>query len=270
MYLLYADESGSVDDPNSDIFVLAGVCIFERQTHWVDGKLTEIAARFSPDAPDDIELHAGPIRTGRDGWERFSPVDRVQAVVDSLQLLASTQSRLKVFACVLQKSLHSPSDIIPLAFEKLATCFDDYLAACYRKSKGKNPQRGIVIFDKSIVEQNVQLLSHTFKHEGHQNGKLRNFAEVPLFLDSKASRLIQLSDMVAYWIYRYYQSHDSRGFELIKPFIHGFQGGSQGLIELVSEEKLTAMQETPSADVNKYPFPAPTPDGAMVTATPKG
>lgn len=89
-------------------------------------------------------------------------------------------------------------------------------------------------------------------------GKLRNFAEVPLFLDSKASRLIQLSDIVAYWIYRYYQSHDSRGFELIKPFIHGFQGGTQGLIELVSEEKLTAMRESPSADVQKYPFPPPT------------
>ena len=233
MYLLYADESGSIDDPNSDTFVLAGVCIFERQTHWVDGKLTEIAARFSPNAPNEIELHAGPIRTGRDGWERFNAEDRVQAVVDSLQLLANTQSRLKVFACVLQKSLYSPSDIIPLAFEKLATCFDDYLAACYRKSKGKNPQRGIVIFDKSIVEQNVQLLSHTFKHDGHERGKLRNFAEVPLFLDSKASRLIQLSDMVAYWLYRYYQSHDSRGFDLIKPFIHGFQGDTQGLICLL-------------------------------------
>lgn len=269
MYLLYADESGSIDDPNSDIFVLAGICVFERQTHWVDRKLTEIASRFAPNDPNEIELHAGPIRSGREGWERFSPADRVQAVVDALQLLSNSQLRLRVFACVLQKSLHKRSEIIPLAFESLATCFDDYLTACFAKSKGKNPQRGIVIFDKSIFEQNVQLLSHTFKHEGHQNGKLRNFAEVPLFLDSKASRLIQLSDMVAYWIYRNYQSNDSRGFDLIKPFIHGYQNQTQGLIELVSPEKLDDIAANPSPDVAKFPFPEATPEGEILTATPR-
>ncbi|MGN6231165.1 MAG: DUF3800 domain-containing protein [Trinickia sp.] len=45
---------------------------------------------------------------------------------------------------------------------------------------------------------------------------MRNLAEVPLFLDSKASRLIQMADIVAYWIFRYFQSGDSRGFEVIR------------------------------------------------------
>lgn len=269
MYLLYTDESGSVDDPNADIFVLSGICVFERQTHWLDDKLTTIASRFSPDTPEDIELHAGPMRTGKDGWEHFYPTDRVQAVVDSLQLLNNQQLRIKVFTCVIQKSLYAPADIIPTAFEKIASEFDDYLAACYHQSKGKNPQRGIVIFDKSIFEQNVQLLSKVFKHEGHANGRLRNFAEVPLFLDSKASRLIQMADMVAYWIYRHYQSHDSRGFDLIKPHFHGYQGGTQGLIELVSPEKLAAITAAPSPDIAKYPFPDPTPDGTQLPSAQK-
>lgn len=258
MYLLYTDESGSVDDPNADIFVLAGICIFERQTHWLDDKLTQIASRFYPESPEDIELHAGPMRTGRDGWDQFYPTDRVLAVVDTLKLLNNQQLRMRVFACVIQKSLFPRAEIVPTAFEKIANGFDDYLAACYHQSKGKNPQRGIVIFDKATFEQNVQLLTKVFKSEGHANGRLRNFAEVPLFLDSKASRLIQMADMVAYWIYRHYQSHDSRGFELIKPFIHGYKGGQQGLIEFISEEKKEAIKSEPSKDNEKYPFPEPT------------
>lgn len=266
MYLLYADESGSVDDPQADIFVLSGICVFERQTHWLDERLTQIAARFNPDAPEDIELHAGPMRTGREGWKSFSPSDRVQAAVDALHLLSNKQLKLRVFACVLQKSLYPPSEIVATAFEKIAACFDNYLWACFTKSKGKNPQRGIVLFDESIYEQNVQLLSRVFKHEGHEDGHLRNFAEVPLFLDSKASRLIQMADIVAYWIYRYYQAHDCRGFDLIKPYIHSYNGGRQGLIELVSDEKLAEIAASPNADNDKYPFPAPTPDGSVLPA----
>ena len=48
MYLLYTDESGSVDDPNADIFVLPGICVFERQTHWLDDKLTMVEALKIP------------------------------------------------------------------------------------------------------------------------------------------------------------------------------------------------------------------------------
>lgn len=33
MYLLYVDESGSPGDPNQKHFVLAGVAVFERETH---------------------------------------------------------------------------------------------------------------------------------------------------------------------------------------------------------------------------------------------
>ncbi len=48
MYLLYIDESGAVDDPSQPFFVLAGIAIFERQTHWVEQKLNDIASRFNP------------------------------------------------------------------------------------------------------------------------------------------------------------------------------------------------------------------------------
>ncbi len=48
MYLLYLDESGSVKDASQQYFVLAGVALFERQTHWLAEKLENIAARIDP------------------------------------------------------------------------------------------------------------------------------------------------------------------------------------------------------------------------------
>jgi hypothetical protein len=52
---------------------------------------------------------------------------------------------------------------------------------------------------------------------------------VPLFLDSKASRLIQLADLISFGIFRKYEKDDNRFFDLFaKRFdsdgttIHGF------------------------------------------------
>lgn len=259
MHLLYLDDSGSPADPNTRFFVMAGFSIFERQTHWLETQLNPIAARFNPSSPESIELHAGPMRVGSDGWKKFSPADRVQAVVDALHLLTHPQTKIRVYAAVIEKSELGSAEIIPHAFEAIASRFDDFLTECYVRRK--DPQRGIVIFDKAIFEQSIQSLSRVFKHEGHATGRLRNFAEVPLFLDSRASRLIQMADLIAYWIFRRYESGDDRGFDRILPFI--LRQGDQltGLYEKISPEtrRLLANQPPPP-----YPFPDAHPIGAEV------
>ena len=263
MYLLYVDESGSIDDPNSNYLVLAGISVYERQTHWLETHVTNIAARFNPAHPEEVELHAGPMRSGKDGWTGFPAQARVQAVTDVLALLGDPQMKVRVFAAVIEKTLLPVHEIMPHAFEKLATEFDNYLARHYQLSKGRNPQRGIVIFDKSTFEQSIQSLSHVFKHRGHAKGRLRNFAEVPLFLDSKASRLIQVADMVAYWIYRRYAAHDDRGFRLIEPYFENFAGQMQGFHQMVSQATLDAVANIPAP---AHPFPVAAPRGGVAGA----
>lgn len=258
MYLLYLDDSGSIGDKSTKFFVLAGFSIFERQTHWLDSSVTEIAKRFSPLNPECIELHASPMRVGREGWQNFAPADRVQAVVDVLHLLSVRQLGIKVFASVIEKSLMTPDLIMSRAFEEIAVRFDSYLA---HQHKVGSSQRGLVIFDKSTSEREVQRMSYILKHEGHSHGKLRNFAEVPLFLDSKASRLIQVADLIAYWIYRRYEAGDDQGFKLIAPFFHGYKGGQQGLFELISAEAQAALATTKTY---AHPFPSPTPAGTVL------
>ncbi|QDQ28607.1 DUF3800 domain-containing protein [Chitinimonas arctica] len=260
MYLLYLDDSGSPTDKSQQFFVMGGICVFERQTHWLDNHLTPIAARFDPAQPENVELHANPMRSGSDGWKRFSPSDRVQAVVDALHLLSSTQLRVKVFAAVIEKQLVPNSQhVIPMAFEAVATQFDGYLASRYH-NKGE-AARGLVIFDRADFENNVQFLSHHFKHAGHANGKLRNFAEVPLFIDSKASRLIQLADLVAYWIFRRDEAQDARGFDLIAPYLHSYGGQQHGLCEHVSAATKAKLMDLPAP---QYPFPQPSGLGVVL------
>lgn len=266
MYLLYLDESGSVDDPNSNFFVMAGVSVFERQTHWAETAMDHIAKRFEPNNASSLEFHATLMRSGREQWRFFEVTDRVQATVDVLNVLNNDHNAHKVFAVVIDKRVVPADQVISLAYERIAVCFDDYLARLYTTSKGKNPQRGIVIFDKSIYEISLQQLSSSFKHHGHTTGQLRNFAEVPLFLDSKASRLIQLADVIAYWIYRRYAALDDRGFAMIETFIYGHAGQQQGLIEILSDDAKIALSNLPE---QQYPFPQPTAKGIEVVVSRK-
>ena len=200
---------------------------------------------------------------GKDDWLGVAPADRVQALVDVLALLKNTQLHLKVFASVIEKSRVPRDQILERSFAAVAHQFDQYLADMYLRRN--DAQRGLVVCDKASYEQKLQALSSLFKHEGHELGRLRNFAEVPLFLDSRASRLIQLADLVAYWIFRCYQSKDNRGFQLIEPSILRRGGKRAGLVANVSAETEAALG---NIQPHRYPFPAPTAVPAEVAMVP--
>ena len=68
MHLLYVDESGAVTDPSQKFFVLTGVSVFERKTHWIEQELNAIAERFDQADPHSVELHGSPMHVGRGIW----------------------------------------------------------------------------------------------------------------------------------------------------------------------------------------------------------
>lgn len=224
MHLLYLDESGSVADPTQRYIVLAGVAVFERSAHWVEQKLNEVAARFSQLDPYAVELHGSPMRSGREGWKQHPLAQRLQAMHDALALGVSAfhPRSVRLFGAVVNKSALLDEDPIEHAFEQLASRFDRYLQRIY--TKHGDAQRGIILFDKSSTERRIQTLALEFKYSGHTWGKTRNYAEVPVFLDSRASRLIQLADLVAFAIFRAYEHIDP---SLLDPVRHCFdaEGG---------------------------------------------
>lgn len=265
MHLLYLDESGHADDPQQKFFVVAGFSVFERSSHWLDSKIAPIAQRFDPAHPETVEFHGSPMRAGRNYWHKIPQKDRDQAQADILSFLATRQLNLKVFASVIEKSLFPADKILGQAFEDVACQFDQHLANIFHARKDK--QRGLIIFDKTSYEEKLQALSSVFKHQGHSTGKLRNFAEVPLFIDSRASRLTQMADLIAYWIFRFYESKDDRGYRLIEPYFCHFNGKNCGFTSHISAAAQSALDALPA---NPKPFPPPsaTPaTPAVVTTT---
>jgi hypothetical protein len=216
LHLFYVDESGSVADPSQKYFVLAGISIFERKTHWVEQDLNAIAAKFDAATPHNIELHGSPMRSGRDGWKTHPLTDRLAAIKDALQngVAHHHPKGVRLFGAVVNKAALAGADPVVHAFEQITSRFDKFLGRLYLKYN--DPQRGIMVFDKSSTEQRIQTLARDFKYTGHTWGTTQNYAEVPLFLDSKASRLIQLADLVAYALFRHYEHNDSSFFDVIK------------------------------------------------------
>lgn len=226
MYLLYVDESGTTHDPGQAYFVLAGFCVFERQGYWLANQLDQIAARFDPADPAAVELHGSPMFGGRKKWRSYPKADRHQAIEDALKILLQSHRSNRLFASVIKKSVVSPRDPVEFAFEQLASRFDKYLIRLHRKG---DTHRGIIIFDKSTYETTIQSLATDFRTIGYTWGVIRNFSEVPLFLDSKASRLIQLADLVAYAIFSHFEKGEDRFFSIIEPRFDSEGGIIHGL-----------------------------------------
>ncbi len=216
MHLLYADESGSIADPGQRYFVLAGLSVFEREPHWIEQELDRIATRFNPNQPHLIELHGSPMRTGRAGWDQYPRADREQAMLDALKCGISDRHPryVRLFGAVLQKQNFAGEDIAKVAFEQLSSRFDHFLGRLHNQKH--DTQRGLILFDKSSTEQRIQTLAREFKYAGHSYGVTRNYAEVPVFVDSRASRLIQLADLIAYALFRHFEHGDSKYYQVIE------------------------------------------------------
>ena len=226
MYLLYADEFGSVKDKNQQYFVLAGFCVFERQVFWIANELDAIAARSNPADPASVELHGNPMHSGKGIFRQFPKEDRIAAIEDALKVFVKSHPSNRLFASVVDKAVVSPVDPVEFAFEQLASRFDHYLTRLHRAG---NTQRGVILFDKSTYETTIQSLATDFRTIGHSWGILRNFSEVPLFMDSKASRVIQLADLIAYAIFRNYERGDESLYSILRNSFDAEGGVIHGL-----------------------------------------
>ncbi len=234
MHLLYLDESGTVSDPACSHFVLAGVSVYERDTHWLEQDLNRIAAKFAPHDPQSIELHGSPMWGGRGVWRRFPAQERRQAVIDALKCATTKFPRgVRLFGVAVKNGAPALAgrDPVEYAFEELSRRFDLFLR---RRYLAGDTQRGVMIFDRCATEGRIQTLARDFKYVGHARGLTRNYAEVPLFLDSKASRLIQLADLVAFSMFRHYERGNSEAFNLLRRCFDTEGGIVHGLHEVLS------------------------------------
>ena len=117
-------------------------------------------------------------------------------------------------------------DPMEVAFEDLCSRFNLYLQ---RLASSGHRERGLVILDKSTYETTLQRMSVEFRTLGTQWGVIRHLADTPFFVDSRASRVIQLADHVAYAVFRRYHARDAQYFDLISSKFDAHDGVVHGL-----------------------------------------
>jgi len=233
MHLLYLDDAGSAPNLNEDYFVLGGVSIFEAQAHWFTQELDRLASTIDASHPQSVEFHASEIFARRvDPWRGMKREEAQGVIKAVLDVLRRSYESARVFACAVHKPSFPGRDPVELAFEDLCSRFDRYL----NRLRGEGDrQRGLLILDESAHETTLQKMARDFQTLGTRWGVLRNLAEVPLFVDSRASRLVQLADHLAYAVFRRYNSSDAAYFDIIAPKFDSADGVVHGLVHLHSQ-----------------------------------
>nr|WP_161962425.1 DUF3800 domain-containing protein [Nocardioides speluncae] len=115
------------------------------------------------------------------------------------------------------------------AYEVLLNKFDVMLK---RRAAAGHANRGLVIHDRRVVaERDIQSWTSEWRKAAGNIGQLMNLADVPLFADSRATRLLQIADIVSYALFRRYApGAPGRAFMKLWPLFHAEDGAVHGLV----------------------------------------
>ena len=178
---------------------------------------------------EEIELHATDVYGGRGApWKHIktrSPREKI--IYDVIDIVNSQPGSVRLFSVVIEKEGISPADPIEAAFEQICNRFNLYLERDNYRNRRRN--KGLIVMDRSRHEKPLQALARDFRINGATWGNFRNLAEVPLFADSTATRLIQIADLVAWATFRRYEFQDGRFFDKLIPKFDADGGVIHGL-----------------------------------------
>lgn len=223
LYLLFVDESGTHGGDHP--FVLGGMAIHEDDTLRLQRELDQLVINHLGTVPlnlDEFEIHAAEMRNAKKNqmitqkssiWADYPRRLRLELLNDSYDLICSfrpTNASLPhaLFGVVVDHHFRpnwKGMERERFAYEVLLNKFDVMLKR--RRVKDNLPNRGLVIHDRRVVaEHDIQQWTSEWRVAAGTVGKVRNLADVPLFTDSRATRLLQIADLVSYALYRRYNS----------------------------------------------------------------
>lgn len=238
MYSLYLDGSGT--HGGSPVFILAGVAVHEHDTYHLQQRFEAPLGEHLPAGldPRDFELHAAEIKNPNafkgSPWRSIPWPTRRRILQRSYRALRSYRcidatNPCAFFGAVVERSY---PDYEERAWEEVLHKFDEMLGR-QAKVTGEH-QRGIVIHDRSSTERQVQNWADKWRQLSGRIGTLTHMTDVPFFSDSRASRLLQAADFVAWALWRHYGVR-SRDDSWIKPLWDHFDsenGKMHGLIHV--------------------------------------
>jgi len=224
MYLLFVDESGT--HGGSHAFVLGGAAIHERDARRLHKLLDDAVQRCVTNPAlnaEEFELHVSEMKNAKkpkqtsskqqkvSNWAFISRTDRLALLEESYKIIRDFQPSdpslpMALFGVAVDRDFRSglpPAAREAFAYEVLLNKFDVMLKR--NRSDNGNFDLGLVIHDRRVVaERDIQAWTREWRRAAGTVGQIRNLADVPLFADSKATRLIQVADLVSYGIWSHY------------------------------------------------------------------
>lgn len=250
MYLLFLDESGTHDA--SPAFITGGLAVHEEDVYYLQQALEAILLRFlTPLGLEHqfFELHATEIKSpdrqrgsrgGRRGnraphespWTKVPAATRfelLQAVYDTLAAFNTQDANypLVAFGAVVDRRY---TDKSKRAYDQVINKFDEMLGRHFHERGAR--QRGMIVHDEHQVEKDLQAWANDWRQVGSRIGRLHNIVHVPLFADSRASRLLQAADFVAFAIWRSYGVNDEAWLDQLLPTFDHVEDARHGLIHV--------------------------------------
>jgi uncharacterized protein DUF3800 len=237
LYSLYLDGSGT--HGSSPVFILAGVAVHEQDAYHLQQRFASVLDRLPAGSdPRDYELHASeiksPTRVRNSAWQGVPDRARFAILRAGYRGLATydcidSNYPCAYFGAVVERSY---GDYEERAWEEVLHKFDEMLTRQGRESA--EHQRGIVIHDRSVTERRVQNWADRWRLMAGRIGVLTHMTDVPFFADSKASRLLQAADFIAFALWRYYglPVPDDRWISPLWSHFDSAEGKMHGLIHV--------------------------------------
>lgn len=117
--------------------------------------------------------------------------------------------------------------------------FDEFLTRLHHDGES---HRSLVIADDSSYERLVQSLVPRWKVSGTRGGRLHSFADVPLYVDSRVSRLVQVADFVAWATWHYYEHGHSEFIQRLHKRFDATEGVLHGVVHLTRRHRYCKCQ----------------------------
>ncbi len=226
MHLLFIDESGSLAPIGKhgpeDKFVLGGIIISEHAWFKVNEEFLSLKKKYSV---------LGEIK-----WRYFFASPQKQTPLSHLDKTVKEQFRTDLYTiisryksikiistiadvaqCYSRSHINSDDDLYWFAYKRLIERFQYYLQDLSREAGGK--MNGIAICDHRERRQDRRLQNMHYRmmlgQESHTS-KFSNILEGVFIVPSHFSTGIQLADMVAGGVYRWFSKGDDRYFRQIR------------------------------------------------------
>ena len=142
MFVLYIDGSGSINNPDEEHFILAGVAVYERQIYHLIKALDDLVCSFDLGPHEEIELHGSPMYGGRGStWRSVDRNQRHQMMNRALGILTTAAKSVRAFGVAVNKAAISPQDPVEYAFEEV----------CNRFNRSRNVTSGLSVVENSSI-----------------------------------------------------------------------------------------------------------------------